>query len=513
MEPNAPAPDSSGRLARLAGESFEAIYHKLAPHRQAARDEALTLWLDGHEADATALVRDLLGDIATHPETPDAARPIFQLMTAPEHATTAILTVLGVYPIISAFIMAAVTPFVTDIANRAWRDHPSAPLSPSEVALAEIRNVPLPWDGAAEAAQSGIDADRYKVLKLITGDAPAPQALMEAWRRGIIERPDFEKGLRQGRLRNEWIDTMAQLRFTPPSPLEAIAGAVKGHLDKETAKGIAEEGGLAPLHFDWVLATAGRPPGTVEMLQLLNRGLIDEATFGDAVRQSDVQDRWIPQLIEMKRYIPPVRSIVSMIRHSALTDDQAREILKWHGVTPDDQEIYLREGHADRTVSIKHLALGEVSKLYDARMIDRAQASLDVQALGYDTTEADLILSLVDSAKERKYLEAGITRIHTLLVNHRITQTEASADFDRLKIDPAERDALLRLWLIEAESNVKILTLAQIQGAWRRKVMSNADAKARLLELGYHAADVPHLLALALPPNMYPSRIPEEASA
>lgn len=513
MTANEAPADNTRRLAKLAAESFEMIYHRLAPHRQAARDEALSAWLDGHEADATALVRDLLGDIATHPDTPNEARPIFQMMTAPEHATTAILTVLGVYPIISAFIMAAVQPFVTDIAKRAWRDHPSAPLTPSEVALAEIRNVPMPWPGADEAAQSGMDSQRFEILKLITGDAPSPQALMEAWRRKIIERPDFEKGLRQGRLRNEWIDTMASLRFTPPSPLEAVAGVVKGHLDNEIGKGIAEEGGMAPLHWDWVLATAGRPPGTVEMLQLLNRGIVDEQTFADAVRQSDIQNRWIPNLLEMRRYIPPVRSIVSMIRHAALTDDQAREILKWHGVTPDDIEIYLREGHADRTTHIKHLALGEVSKLYDARMIDRAQASLDVQALGYDATEADLILSLVDSAKERKYLEAGITRIHTLLVNHRITQAEASADFDRLGIDHTERDALLKLWIIEAQSNVKILTLAQIQGAWRRKIMSNAEAKARLLELGYHAADVPHLLSLALPPTAFPSRTPEEASA
>jgi hypothetical protein len=98
------------------------------------------------------------------------------------------------------------------------------------------------------------------------------------------------------------------------------------------------------------------------------------------------------------------------------------------------------------------------------------------------------------------------------MVNHRIDTTEASADLDRLGVEPGERDSLLRLWRIETQSNVRILTLAQVQGAWRRSLMSTAEATRRIVEAGYHADDAPYLLALALPPTKFAQRTAKDVT-
>ena len=505
-QPNEPP----AKLAQLAAQSFEAIYHKLAPAMSRRRDEAISAWLEGHETDAVNISRELLTEVAAHPDTPAHVRPIFELLTAPEHQTQAVLVVMGVYTIVSSFVSAAVAPFVTDISQQAWSRHPFLALSPAEAALADIRNAPTSLDLAGEAQQSGVDSTHYEVLKHITGEPPGLMQMLEMWRRKIIGRDDLHKGVLQSRIRDEWFDAIEQLKFAPPSPMEAITGAVKGHLDKEEARALAMEGGLAPLHFDWLFDTAGRPPGVEAMLHLLNRGKIDEGQFADAVRQSDIQNRWIPQLLEMRRYLPPPRTIVSMLRHGAISDDRARTLLEWHGVFPEDVDVFLAEGHAAKTEHVKHLAQGEVSKLYQARMISHAAAVLDLKVLGYDDGEATMILALVDSARERAYLEAGIRRVHSLFVAHHITISEASVDLDRLKVEAGERDQLLNLWKLEAQSNVKVLTLAQVQGAWRRTTMSTGEATARLVELGYHRSDVPHLLALAIAPTHFKQRTPAD---
>lgn len=505
-----PKPESASRLATLAAESFETIFHKLTPHRQKIRDDAISAWLEGHEDDAVAISRPLLQAVADHPDTPANVRPIFEMLTKPAHQTQAILTVLGVYPIISAFVMAAVNPFVTDIANRAWHDHPSQPLSPSEAALAKLRHADTTLDLDEEARFSGYSQERFDVLEYITGEPPGVMQMLEAYRRGFITEATLRHGIRESRIRDEWADTVVKLRYAPPSPLEAIAGLVKGHLSAADAQEITVEGGLDPKHFEWLHLTAGRPPGAEGLMQLYNRKLIDEQTFTEGIEQSDIQNRWIPELLEMRRYLPPPRTIVAMLHHGAITDAKATELLEWHGVFPDDIALFLAEGHASRTETIKHLALGEVSKLYDARMITLADATLDVEALGYNTEQAGEILALVDSAKERKYREAGITRVHALMVNHRIDVNEAGTDLDKIGVEPGEKALLLKLWQLETASNVRILTLAQIQGSWRRVQMSTEDATRRLIELGYHADDVPALLALALPPTKFNQRTPKD---
>ena len=73
-------------------------------------------------------------------------------------------------------------------------------------------------------------------------------------------------------------------------------------------------------------ATAGRPPGVESMLQLWNRNLagdnrssVTEAVINDVVHQSDINDRFLPYVKELRTYIPPPRSIVPMLRSGAIT--------------------------------------------------------------------------------------------------------------------------------------------------------------------------------------------------
>lgn len=498
-----PPADNSPRFAQLAATAFEAIYHKLAPHRAAARDEAITAWLDGHEADAVALARQVIGDVAAHPDLPDEARPIFDLLLRPEHQTQAVLTVLGIYPIVSAFVMAAVGPFVQDVSNIAWNAHPSIPLPPADAALAVLRNNIDAGFGAHEAAQSGMDQKRFDILVHNTGEPPGLLQLLELYRRGELDEAALLKGVRQSRVRDEWFDAVKALRFAPPGSLEVIAGTVKGHLPDGESRTLFEQGGINPMHYEWMLATAGRPPGAEGLMQLYNRGIIDENTFGEAIRQSDIQNRWIPELLQMRRYLPPPRTIVSMLHHGAIDDAKATELLRWHGVFPDDIALFLAEGHASRTATTKELSLSNVRAMYGDGLITRDVAVVDIVKLGYAQAEAVQIVELVDAQLVQRFRNAAVAHTHTLFVRHRIVQTDASNELDRLGIRPDVRDHLLQIWLIERELNVVPLSLAQCQGAWRRGVMSNGEFANRVRALGHPESDIPFLKALAFPATKF----------
>lgn len=498
-----PPGDTGPRFANLAAQAFEAIHHKLAPHKAKVRDEAISAWLEGHEADAVALARQVIADVAQHPDLPKEAKPIFDLMLRPEHQTQAILTVLGIYPIVSAFVMAAVQPFAQDVANLAWSDHPSLPLPPAELALGILRANPHLPDPAKEIAKSGYSEQILEALVYNTGEPPGLMQLLEAYRRGYIDVDRLKTGVRQSRVRDEWFQTVLDLRYAPPSPAEAIMAAVKHHLDDDTAKKLVGEAGLNPDHYDWLRATAGRPPGAMEMLQLVNRGLMDEATFASGIAQSDIQDRWCAYLFELRRYIPPTRSIVSMIRHSAVSDDYAKVLLSYHGVTPEDQAIYLAEGHAQKITAEKELSLGVVKSLYSDGITTKDEAHQAIVALGYNDAHAEQIIELEDTKVVQRYRNAAVGHVHTLFVHHKITQPDASAKLDALQIRHAVRDQLISVWIIEREVNIATLSLAQAQGAWRRGVIDDQEFGNRVRALGHPDSDIPILKALAFPPSAF----------
>lgn len=497
---NVEPPAASGpRFAQLAAEAFEAIHHKLAPHRAKLRDDAISAWLEGHEADAVALAREVLSDVVQHPDLPAHAKPIFDLMLRPEHQTQAILTVLGIYPIVSSFVMAAVQPYVTDVQNLAWSGHTSLPLSPEEISIGRVKDTLGNIDVYHEGAKSGYDQQRLDVMYLNTGEPPGIMQVLELYRRGLLDVDRVTTAIRQSRIRPEWQDAILDLRYAPPSGAEAIMGLVKGHLDEGAARTIFQESGTDPKHFDWIHATAGRPPGAEGLLGLLNRGLIDEEMFGEAIRQSDIQDRWIPALLAERRYIPPPRSIVPMLRSGAVTEEYARVLMGYHGIIPEDQDIYIKEAHSTKSAAVKELSLGSVRSMYADGMITRDVAIVDVAKLGYPTDLATELVDLVDAQRTAKYRNTIVTHVHSLFVRHRISQVDASNELDRIGVQSKVRDELIKLWLIEQQINIVPLTLAQCQGLWRRGVMDDSEFNTRVRALGHPESDVEYLKALAFP--------------
>ena len=499
------ANEPTSRLAAAAAEAFQRVYHTIAPHRQRQTMETVAQVLDAHEEEMRPIVAGVFRSLADVETLPDEMRQSFARLADPEHFAQASILLVGIYPIVSGFIGAAIAPYTQDIANLAWHDHPSAVLSPAELALALLRSeVGADW-AANEARKSGLHPDSFAILETITGEPPGIMQLLELYRRDLIDDARLVRGILQSRVRNEWVDAVRDLRYAPPTPGEVVMGVVKGHLADADGAKLFAEGGIDPKHYEWVRDTAGRPPGTVEMLQLLNRRQIDEGMFGDAVRQSDVQNRWIPQLLELRWYVPPPRSVVNMLHQGAVTDARAAELLAEHGVRPEDIPLYIAEGHHSRATATKGESVAQVRSEYDAGMIDEPTAVAAIEAHGYTPDEAARLIDLTNRQRVKRARDSAVSHLHTLFVHHKLAQSDLSNELDRLGVQSTVRDDLVRLWLLERDATVSHLTTAQNLGAWRRGVMTSAELETRLVALGYSPEDVPYLEALAFPPTRFPN--------
>lgn len=84
------------------------------------------------------------------------------------------------YQLVGALVGPVLQPYAQTVGNTVWPTNPVVPLSPSEAALAVIRNIVTEDQGAAEAVQSGTNRARFHQLVQLTGDAPAPEEIGRA---------------------------------------------------------------------------------------------------------------------------------------------------------------------------------------------------------------------------------------------------------------------------------------------------------------------------------------------
>jgi hypothetical protein len=368
-------------------------------------------------------------------------------------------------------------------------------LSPADAALAVLRTEMSQSEGAAKAALSGVDAADFNTLVLNTGEPPGAESLMEALRRGFIDQARFEHGIVQSRIRNEWIDVLTALRYSPMSIADAVNSVIQGYQDEAQAAAIAEQNGLEPGQIDVLIETAGEPLSRTELEQLFNRGLIDQATVEQGIRESRVKNKYIPDALALHVRLPEPRQIVSAIRYGAISQDDGAKLLTQYGYTPDVVGVLIATGLAEKTGAAKELTLAEIKTLYIDGIFTVGQATSYAQLLGYDDTEMGYLIAAWNFSAQAANTRQAVGVIRSRFIARVIDWTEAAAALTSLGIPDAAQSTYQATWLVEQSVRLATLTPAQIVAAVKKDLIGPRAARDRLIaEHGYTADDANILL-------------------
>lgn len=365
---------------------------------------------------------------------------------------------------------------------------------PEQLALMVLKGIVSEPDAQKEAAKSGVDPSHLHDIILATGEPPGLEQMMEAYRRGLVGKERFEKAVRQSRVRDEWTDVLLALRFQPASPADAIRGLVQGHLPHDKAKQIAEEGSLRGEDFEWMYETAGNPPGPMTMIELWRRGDATQAEVEAAIREGRTKNKYIPNLVHLKRVLPPQRTVVTMLSHGAITEAEAAKLLHEHGYDDVTIKGYIHAATSSQSIREKQLGRAEVLELYFDHAISEAEAMKHLKALGYPDHTAKLVMALTDLKRERAIQQAAASPIRSAYIGRHISQAEASTRLDGIGMPHQQRDLALKLWAVDREAHTKQLTEAQIVKANTQGLLTDQQAEDRLLTLGYDRFDARILL-------------------
>ncbi len=378
--------------------------------------------------------------------------------------------------------------------------NPDTPLTAAEVAVALVKNAYDPGELEDEAKYSGISPERLEVMRKLTGNPPGPEALVDQWRRGLIDDAMFVHGLRSGYLHDEWVGFFRNLRHIPLSPAQYLQGAVEGHIGLDAA--VTKVDGLGVDHDDAMLVyeTLGNPPGIVEMLHLWKRGFITEAEVDQAIRESHYKNKYLDAIKHYADYFPPPRTITTLLAHGAITQDQANKLFEQAGLSPELAKAYTASALHVATQSHKELTVSQVGQLYADHIITRAQALTDLARVGYAAAAADLLLDLADAKAAQKVRAEAINGVRRVYLAHRIDDATAQSDLAKFGVDPGQAASLLELWQLERLTPSKSLTIGQLNQAVKKAIITPADFLLRAEQLGYTQTDAQVLLAIDVPP-------------
>lgn len=484
------------KLAHLMHDARVAAAEKIIPAEAEYRRAYHEALMEHLEQGSGQRLAEAMGHIFDHPDMPAEVRDLFKPLLHPEHQSDFLFGAFVLLGAVFTVPQGAAAGIAQQARNEALKLRPTVPLTPAELALIVVKGITGHEGAAAEALYSGMDGSRFDLLVQATGEPPGPQQLAEALRRGYIDAGRFQHGIEQSRIKNEWLDVLEHLRYAPPTPGEVIAGAVEGHLSLPEAQQKLSEAGIDPANFGWLYDTAGRPPGIQEMIQLWRRGDATQADVEMAVRESDVKNKYLPAILKLRRYVPPPRSIVAMIREGAVDDAEGKAMLARAGVEGADADAFLKGAHSGRATSVKEVTAAETLSAYTEGLIGRAAAAAQLKALHYDDAAAEELLALTDIRRANRLVAATANRIRAAYVAHKITHDQAMAALDAAHWQSADRDHALALWEQERTVNIRHLTETQLKDALKASILTEAEVSERLVGMGFTADDAAVIIRL-----------------
>lgn len=358
-------------------------------------------------------------------------------------------------------------------------------LSPADLALAFLRTSITRETMEGYAKQLGVTVDDMQVLIDNTGEPPGPEQLMEALRRGFIDRERFDRGIRQSRVRDEWVDVEYALRLQPMSVADSVRAVVENYITEDEGKAIAELNGLEPKYYHTLVESWGRPLSHEQMGSLYYRGLASRKQFDQAMRESDIKNKYINQSFELTRRLLPERLIVQAIHYNAVSMKDGARMLMELGYDQQTTGVVLKLGLHEQQGLAHQLTRAEIVSLYEDQVLSKDQALQHLVTLGYTEQNARYVLTIADTANHAKEVRAEELAIRSSYLAKGIDKVQAHAQLLTIGLSASQADHMISVWDREAHRAERVLTEAQIVKAAKEGTITADDGLALLIGAGY----------------------------
>ena len=386
----------------------------------------------------------------------------------------------------------------------------TAILSAPDAANAVVRNFLSAEQGQQIAAQSGVPAATFQTLVELSGDAPGPQQLAEALRRGAIPADgtgpgstSFTQGIAEGRLADKWAPVIRELSLDWPTPIAALNAQLKGAFTGDEGKALYAKLGGDLQFYDWLLFSEGSAPTPVEAADMARRGIIpkdgtgpDAVSFEQAFLEGPWRNKWLDAFWQASQFIPTAREVITLLKDGAVDKTTAAAWMKRAGADDATTAAFIAEADTSLLSDYKGLTTNAVLNMYYQRLITPADATSILESLHVSAQAVPLMLAYADLQKAISQQNNAISRVGSLYAARKITAQTAKQSLITLQVPAAALDDIMATWELENSISVKLLTESQIVDAWELGIMDEQSALTELGNIGYTPYDAWVLLSI-----------------
>jgi len=417
---------------------------------------------------------------------------------------------LLVYGLGQQVLQSLLAPFLTELEVEVNTAFPVNPLSPADSATAANRSFMTDADAQAEAAKQGIDAARFEIMRNLAGNAPAPEELAEALRRGIIQATgsgadaiSFDQGIAEGNLLDKWGPTIQALAKTIPSPADIVDAIVRNQVTAAEGAALYETVGGDTDYLQLQVDTNGNPPAPTELLEMAMRGIIpwtgtgpDALSFQQGIYEGDAKDKWEPVYQSLAQFWPSVSELVELYRWGVIDQETATAGMVSRGVSDEQAGWWIDYANLNAVNDYRGLTEQSVLSMVSIGYMSDAQATTALQALHRGPDAIETLLSYAHIQRAIQSVNQAVSRVGALFTARKITAQTAQDALVRLGIESVAVADILADWEAIAAINVKVLSEGQIVDAFHYGVMTQATAQQELVNLGYTEYDAWVLLSV-----------------
>ena len=236
-------------------------------------------------------------------------------------------------------------PATETIRQEAWSLYQSRALGWGDVAGIVAEDVEQQDWGVSEVARTGLNKERFDALLGEALNAPGLGELFQMWRRGQITDSDFAHGLRKAKLETRWDAPLKALHDVLLTP-ETLANArQQGFVDVARQHSESAAQGVTNDRADILFELSGLPPGVEVMQRAANRGLVDEPTFDQAIREGHTKTKYTDLLWQLRHPLLSAATAVRLYLKGWYTKEQ-RDALgaQWGYTSQQMEDWFLSEG-------------------------------------------------------------------------------------------------------------------------------------------------------------------------
>lgn len=286
------------------------------------------------------------------------------------------------------------------------------PLPPSEAADA-VNQGHMPLDRARQvAAESGIKPDDFDTIIENAGLPPGLSVLTDAWNRGLVTEPEFERAFLESRLKNRYVPLYKALRWRT-IPQDTVRKLFReGVYTRDQALERLAWEGYSPEDREALILSeeTGSSDSTKELSKSEILGLYvdraiaraDAAEFLAALGYAAGEVEWLLTLAEIRQSRKFSDAVVTRVRAGYVAHrmdaSEASSIMDSLRIPPEQRDELVSLWDLERLALTKGLTTAQIQAAMKRGLIDPDAAVAKFVEQGYSNEDASILVALATPA-------------------------------------------------------------------------------------------------------------------